>query len=60
MTKFGYRDCEDDSENNGAGFVEIFEIFLTQDAIVFRMEPFDRVFMSVCGILWSNQPCAAR
>ena len=42
--KFGSLESGDDDEHTGALFVKIPEIFVTQNAIFFGMEPSDKVF----------------
>ena len=41
--KFGYLDGREDDQHTGAGFVEISNIFVMQDAIFFGMAPFDEI-----------------
>ena len=41
-TLFGLFDGGDDGEHNDVGFVEVTEIFLTQNAFFFGTESFDR------------------
>ena len=46
--EFGLLDGGGDGEHNGVGFVDIFEIYATQDAFFFGMDAFSRVV----GIGW--------
>ena len=47
MTTFGSLDGGEDGEYNGVGFVEISEIFVSQDAILFGREPLDRCLIHI-------------
>ena len=45
--EFGLLDGVDGGEqHNGVGFVEISEVFATQDEFSFGMESFDRVYLA--------------
>ena len=41
--KFGWFDGRNDGEFNGVGFVEISEIFVTQDTFLIGWESFDKI-----------------
>ena len=46
----GLFDCGDDDEHNGVGFVEISNLFATQDEFFLGMELFDRVLSGKMGL----------